>query len=305
MISGGRWTNAEYFASCLDSGAKSSVRNRLNLLALGLDGEMFRSHRRFVYGRGDVSLSPSRRKCLHSLFTPGRTMQFRAFREFEDGEMIDGVGYDIIVHRRSIGDLVLPSGKLIACDPLLTLDSEPFDIDLEPGRYPVHLIIPEMRDERLVAYAVVKVRSTDVRRWELAPLPPRSESTLIDPQDENGYTVDSALGGFVDKETASSLLNYHQLVMPEDNDFERHLWGRIHRRRQNGAGWASIDLRRDLQLPFGDGRNILVFDAGFGNGYYNSYVGFDADEKVTSIVTDFEVLDLRFPSFPLRSSTAE
>lgn len=228
-------------------------------------------------------------------------MHFRAYREFEDGEIIDGVGYDIIVHRRSIGELVLPSGQLVTCDPLMALDSEPFDINLGPGRYPVHLIIPEMRDERQIAYAVITVTHTAVRRWQVAPLPPQQETGLLQLQEENGYSVDNGIGAFLDKDTASALLNYHQLMMPEDNDFERHLWGRIHRRRTRGAGWAIIDLRRDLQLPFGDGRNLVAFDAGVGNGYYTTYLGFDGDDNIASIVTDFEVLDLRFPSFPIGS----
>ena len=228
-----------------------------------------------------------------------KKMRFRAFREFEDGEMIDGLGYDIVVHRRSLGDLILPSGQLIACDPLLALDSEPFLVDLKPGAYPVHLLIAKLRDEKLVAYSVVSLRSTPVRRWELARLPEREDASLLDRDEESGFHVDSSLGAYLDKETADALVNYHQLVMPEDNDFERHIWGRIHRRRARGVGWAALDLRSDLQLPYGDGRNMLIFDAGFGNGYYSSYVGYDADEEISSIVTDFEVLDLRFPSFPL------
>ncbi len=227
-------------------------------------------------------------------------MRFRAFREFEDGEIIDGVGYDIVVHRRSIGDLVLPSGRLIACDPLLTLDSDSFSLQLEPGTYPAHLIIPEMRDEKLIAYATLTIRPSDVERWEVATLPDGHDERLPGRNgEEHGYPVDSSLGGFLDRDTASALLNYHQLVMPEDNDFERHLWGRIHRRRKNNVGWAIIDLHRDLNLPFRDGRNLLAFDAGFGNGYYTTYVGYDADNQISSIVTDFEVLDLRFPSFPI------
>lgn len=229
-------------------------------------------------------------------------MSFQAYREFEDGEIIDGIGYDIIVHRRAIGELVLPSGKLIACDPLMALDTEPYDIELSAGSYPVHLIIPEMRDEKLVAYAVITVNGGDVQRWEVAPLPPRPEASVLERhQDEDGYPVDSTLGAFLDRETASALINYHQLVMPEDNDFERHLWGRINRRRHHGVGWATIDLRRDLKLPFGDGRNLVAFDTGFGNGYYTTYLGRNADDEIARIVTDFEVLDLRFPSFPMRS----
>lgn len=229
-------------------------------------------------------------------------MRFRAYREFEDGEIIEGVGYDIIVHRRSIGDLVLPSGRLIACDPVQALDSEPFDFELGPGRYPVHLIIPEMRDEKLIAYAVISARHTDVHRWEVAPMPDRDDASRFGSSgDSDGFHVDSSLAAFLDRDTASALLNYHQLMMPEDNDFERHLWGRIHRRRHRGVGWAVIDLHRDLKLPFGDGRNLLTFDAGFGDGYYTTYLGYDADDQISSIVTDFEVLDLRFPSFPIGS----
>lgn len=229
-------------------------------------------------------------------------MRFRAFREFEDGEIIDGVGYDIIVHRRSIGDLILPSGQLLACDPIQPLETEPFDIELEPGAYPAHLIVPEMRDEKEIAYAVVSMRSTDVKRWEVAPLPRETEEGLLERRDEgDGYHVDSSLGAFMDRATASALLNYHQLVMPEDNDFERHLWGRIHRHREKDVGWAVIDLQRDLGLPFRDGRNLLTFDAGFGNGYYTTYLGYDGDDEISSIVTDFEVLDFRFPSFPVGS----
>ncbi len=229
-------------------------------------------------------------------------MNFRAFREFQDGEIIGGMGYDIVVHRRTIGELVLPSGQLVACDPLLALDTEPYDIELEPGSYPTHLVIPEMRDEKMVAYAVITVDASDVQRWEVAPLPPPPLASPLGHRDEDGFAVDSGLGAFLDRDTASAIINYHQLMMPEDNDFERHLWGRINRRRRRGVGWATIDLRRDLKLPFGDGRNLLAFDTGFGNGYYTTYLGRNSDDEIARIVTDFEVLDFRFPSFPMRRS---
>ncbi len=226
-------------------------------------------------------------------------MRFRSFRDFEDGEIIGGLGFDIILHRRAIGELVLPSGRLLACDPIAALDTEPFSVQLEPGVYPTHLIIAELRDEKRCAYAVVDLLSSDVYRWELATLPAPPDQTIFDKRDEVGYTVDSSLGAFVDGETAADLLNYHQLVMPEDNDFERHIWGRVNKRRRQGVGWASLDLCRDLKLPCTDDRNLLTFDAGFGNGYYETYIGYDSDDEITSVVTDFEVLDLRFPSFPI------
>ena len=228
-------------------------------------------------------------------------MRFQAFRDFEDGEMISALGFDIVLHRRSLGGLVLPSGRLVAADPIHSLDADPFAIELEPGTYPVHLIIAELRDERRIAYAVVDLLPTDASRWERADLPTLSTDTIFERQDEVGYSSESTLGAFLDAETASDLLNYNQIVMPEENDYERQIWGRIKRQRRKGAGWATLDVRKDLQIHTPDERNIIVFDAGYGDGYYDTYIGQDQDGKITSIVTDFEVLELRFPSFPLRS----
>lgn len=226
-------------------------------------------------------------------------MRFQAFRDFEDGEMISALGFDIILHRRSLGELSLPSGQLIACDPIHSLDADPFAIQLPPGAYPVHLLIAELRDEKRIAYAVVDLLPTDASRWERADLPALSQDTIFERHDEVGYSSESSLGAFLDAETAAELLNYHQVVMPEENDFERHLWGRIKRQRRKGVGWAALNLRKDLKIPTAEDRNLIAFDAGFGDGYYDTYIGKDRDGKITSIVTDFDVLQLRFPSFPI------
>ncbi|RAL21213.1 hypothetical protein DL240_13860 [Lujinxingia litoralis] len=233
-------------------------------------------------------------------------MRFHAFRDFEDGTIIDGLGFDIVVHRRSVGSINLPSGQLIACDPLHALDTEPFALELTPGRYPVHLLVAELRDERRNAYAVVRVGEGPVRRWESAELSlsaanhDQARPSLLDTIDEDpGYPVDSSLGCFTDARTASALIDYQQIVMPEDNDFERLLLARLRKRRRGGPGFGSLDLRRDLKLPMPEGLNLIAFDTGFGPGHYVTYVGLDEEGEVVSVVTDFQVLDLRFPSFPL------
>lgn len=227
-------------------------------------------------------------------------MRFRSFHDFDDGEIIDGLGFDIVIHRRSVGELVMPSGKLVVCDPISSLDADPFEISLDPGTYPTHLIIAELRDEKRLAYAVIDLQPSEVRRWELARLPPTADRSIFDGTEEMGFSVDSTLAAFLDAETQAELLNYQQIVMPEDNDFERHIWGRINKRRRSGVGWATLDLRRDLSIPIDDGRNMLIFDAGFGEGYFSTYLGYDEENRLARIVTDFEVLDLRFPSFPFR-----
>lgn len=241
-------------------------------------------------------------------------MRFHAFRDFEDGTIIDGLGFDIVVHRRSVGTINLPSGQLIACDPLHALDTEPFALNLDPGQYPVHLLVAELRDERRNAYAVVRVGEGPVRRWEPAEMslpaansdqPDAPRPSLLDTLDEDpGYPVDSSLGAFMDATTAGALIDYHQIVMPEDNDFERLLLARLRKRRRAGAGYGTLDLRRDLKLPMPEGLNLIAFDAGFGPGHYPTYVGLSDEGQIVSVVTDFQVLDLRFPSFPLPAATS-
>ncbi len=227
-------------------------------------------------------------------------MRFQSFRDFQDGEFLGALGFDIVIHRRFLSELHLPTGQLVACDPLFSLDTEPFSVSLPKGSHPTHLVIAELRDELRVAYAVVDVGQEEARRWEVAELPPIPGGDPLAPVDEVGYAVDSTLGAFLDAQTASDLMDYQQIVLPEDDDYERHLWGQIRRRRRHGVGFASLELRKDLKIPVPDDRNLLAFDAGFGPGYYPTYLGYDEEGALTRVVTDFDVLDLRFPSFPLR-----
>lgn len=229
-------------------------------------------------------------------------MHFSCFRDFEDGAIIGALGYEIVLKRRSLGSLYLPSGSLIACDPLTSLDTEPFSVSLTPGEYPVSLIMAELRDEVRVAYATIKLGPKESLRWEKALVGAVDKPSIFDEIDECGYSVDSSIGCFTDADTAAALLDYHQFVLAEDNDFQKILHSRVRRRRRAGVGAALIDLKRDLKVPVDDSRNLIAFETGYGRGVYSTYLGRDEDNQIVSIVTDFEVLDLRFPSFPFRKS---
>src|SRR5690606_4134146 len=150
------------------------------------------------------------------------TMFFNYFRDFEDGATISALGYDIIIRRRSIGTLLLTSGKLVACDPLTSLDSEAFFQKFEPGSYPVHMFIAELRDEERAAYAMIKITDGEAVRWEVANVqaPEEGARGLLEP-DEEGYSVDSSIGCFMDADTASALIDYKQIVMPEEDELEK------------------------------------------------------------------------------------
>jgi hypothetical protein len=170
---------------------------------------------------------------------------------------------------RAKEELVLPTGKLVAYDPMLIATADrslPFETTLPPGRYPVVLSI---RDG-VVAAASVRVAEGTVERWELAL--PRGMKRLVSakyrvPSDNPGYTfpVDSATSCFVD---ASAL---------ESFDDERLVTRLLQERAMN----------RCHPLPNTDA-TVAVFRSANRDGAYASYFGMRG-KKIVCVTTDFGV----------------
>ena len=222
-------------------------------------------------------------------------MLLQRFRDFEDGETVPEMGFDIVIERRYLGELHMPTGSLVACDPVDGLETEPFETELQPGDYSVVIYGAQMRDETLCAYAALHVTDAEPERWELATVQDEELDPLAD-EGEPGYPVGSSLGSFMDARVAKVLMDYTHSVMPDDDEFRRALRGSIHRRIDNvGFGWANIDLMSDAKVPQADSSmNMVAFESGYGPGTYSTYLGYDADDELCRVVTDFEVLDLRF-----------
>lgn len=219
------------------------------------------------------------------------------FRRFDDGDTVAALGFDIVMRRRNAGMLELPSGELVACDPLTFLETEPFDIHIEPGSYPVLLFIAELRDESRLAYAMLEVSREKTVRWQRAYVLDEETHSLLDPPD-GGYPVDSSVGCFMDAHTAGVLMNYTHTVM-EDDEFPRAIHGEMKRHQRQGFSWANLDLRQSLGIHSLEPLNLVSFETGFGAGLYESWVGLDKEGRVTRVVSDFQVLDLHFRSFPM------
>ena len=219
-------------------------------------------------------------------------MLFRSFRSFEDGETVTGEGFDIVMERRRLGRLAMPTGALVACDPLFGLETEPFELPLEPAEYPVILFAAQLRDETLPAYAMLKVGDREPVDWEIATV---LGETAEEANEDGGYPVEEGLGAFMDAGTAKVLMDYTHAVMPDDDDYRRALRRQIYRRGKETYSWANVHLQRDANISRAPhALNVIAFDAGFGDGLYTTYVGRGEEGKVQQIVTDFEVLDFSF-----------
>jgi len=131
-------------------------------------------------------------------------------RAFHDGERF-GDGVMKVV---DAGELVLPTGKIIACDPgyliVSQLHEQPFTRSVPPGRYPVQIALLRQRGwkknpnfER-VACGKITFQDAPVKKWEMA-VQPRWDASKLKPGYILGYGVDGGEGCFLDERTQSRL----------------------------------------------------------------------------------------------------
>jgi hypothetical protein len=173
-----------------------------------------------------------------------------------------------------IGDLDLPTGAIIACDPLV---SDPtLSRKVEPGRYPVSLLEAPGR----VATAVLRFSPGAPVRWELATVPGEDVAALKG-DEVYGYPVDAGLASFMDK-TAIVLMSDEQDKLNYGDYYGEVL----------AAEFAPNQDRFVLHHTVaGNPLNIAMFGSGWGDGSYSSFWGLDAAGEPPLLRTDFGVLE--------------
>jgi hypothetical protein len=201
-------------------------------------------------------------------------------RAFRFGVPFQGNGFPFELFSFALPDLVLPSGRIVACDPIVVPDMIPFTVTLPAGRAKCQLSVARLDsgDER-VAFAWLGGEASRVARWELA-LRGDQDPTRLEPDGYFGYPVDSGTGGYMDAETSATLL-----TLGKNND---QWWDRLiaalEVTQRNTWSWASF-------LPTDRGANVLAFSSGFGDGLYPTYLGVDSAGQLCGFLTDFLVAD--------------
>ena len=211
-----------------------------------------------------------------------------------------------------VGDVLLPSGKIIACDPSYLYEDiidTAFEMSVPPGSYPVSLSIARFNTPEYgmrIACAKIQFRSLYVNysqlplpavdgegpggwglgiasiaevaiSWQMATRPGQNIATL--PFDHIFcYGVDAGLGCFMDHQTAFR----HVPSMVEDH-LAYYKDGILKALYPTQGQWG-------IQ-SFEGGMNICIFHSGWGDGCYASYWGLDAGGNVVCLVTDFGIYD--------------
>ncbi len=106
-----------------------------------------------------------------------------------------------------IGKIYLSSGKLVACDPLITNDMIPFSTEFPKGDFSVTL--HKERESNCVAYAEIIFSHSEIKEWKLATTNGQNIKELADGE-VFGYPVESGMGCFMDVETQQSLNDLEQ-----------------------------------------------------------------------------------------------
>ncbi|WP_372344048.1 DUF4241 domain-containing protein [Streptomyces sp. KL116D] len=205
-------------------------------------------------------------------FTPGHTFAYET-------------GTIGTIDVRPAGELSLPSGRVVACDPFVALgagESEPFTVTVEPGRYRVEAAVATLADpdepapdtpHLRVAAARLVIRDEPVVTWEHALQPGQDLAELSD-DEFYGYGVDAGTGCFYDAESDGAF--------PECEGDEGPLWDAFEEHDHAPGPYL-------ITSP-STGHTLAAFGSGWGDGAYPTWIGRTKTGAVACFVTDFFVI---------------
>jgi hypothetical protein len=192
------------------------------------------------------------------------------------------------------GDLALPSGRLVACDPFVFLRARdnPY-VPVPRGRFPVFVTLADIspvQDKSHVreAYASIIFSSEKEAYRKAVPLAKDGEARP-EPEGENfiGFGVDAGTACFVDDSVVGS-------CMPDPKTWYEGLFEnskpdcwfqRMDDPNHIRAGIANI------VLPLAKhGENLILFHSGWGDGVYPVVGSFDSAGHLLAAHIDFLIL---------------
>lgn len=181
------------------------------------------------------------------------------------------------------GKLYLPTGQLVACDPLVTSDMPAFIQKFPTGAFPI--FVHKERESNCVAYVEIVFSQTKVVSWEMATIEGQNISDLKE-EEIFGYPVESGMGCFMDADTQNELSRLEQRIYKRkgvdfmglyEEFFHAHFFD------ENGA----IDQFALLKPSDTKPGNIFAFETGYGEGFFGSYIGFDEQKMPVKVITEF------------------
>ncbi|TKG95191.1 DUF4241 domain-containing protein [Puteibacter caeruleilacunae] len=194
-----------------------------------------------------------------------------------------------------VGNINLPTGKIIASDPYFTYDTKPFSRTVKPGSYPVKLYIIEVEPNHYrIAFAKIKFVEESSSYWTLAITDDMKIEDLKDLKDDEyfGFSVDAGLGCFIDEKTNLKFIkeidNFYK-ENPKGNFYFDLLAKEFDTRSsgskylKDGCDWNNHVVDKET------GVNVLMFSSGWGDGFYPTYWGHNSSKEIVELTIDFMI----------------
>ena len=218
---------------------------------------------------------------VKDLLTPSFDLE-SAFKNKE----FNGTKLDIL----EVGEVNLPSGKIIACDPLAYLydDVKPFIQTVKPNKYKVSLLVIE--EEERIAITKVSFSDKEPKSYELA-VTGEEDLSEVEEGEFFGYPVDAGMGCVCDEETAKKYLAYEKELEKDNEDFDNRyddLFSDL--LEENAEKYPKYQSEYgdwlNWNIPESD-LNIVLFTSGYGDGYYPCYFAYDENNEICALYTVF------------------
>lgn len=195
----------------------------------------------------------------------------------------------------SCGDLVMPSGKLIACDPFVTLGADLPWVQVPPGQHPVSVTLADVSETNdgshiREAYATLSIdpAANETLRKIITPMDKPVPPEMTPDGTYYGFPVDAGTACFVDAEAVAAAMP------PPESDWLDELF-------DNGSPdcwFKRMDdpdhIRRgiaNIKLPLArNEENIVIIHSGWGDGRYPVVGGYDEAGRLVRVHIDFLVV---------------
>jgi hypothetical protein len=202
-----------------------------------------------------------------------------------EGARFEGGSSAYVMAARDLDDVVLPSGRVVGCDPLVGVDSaEAFTVQVRPGTYRLRAwvaVVSSIRGAPQPRTAALQLVISDAvaARWEMALIEGQELAGLAD-DGYLGYPVDAGTGALADEVAVRALADWtyddvEEVFIPDEMPPPPSALGGV--------------------IDKATGANVISVSSGWGDGVYPTYIGYGPDGEITGFVTDFLVV----PTTPL------
>lgn len=192
------------------------------------------------------------------------------------------------------GFLVMPTGRLVACDPFAVLQrTGNLSVQVHPGRYRVLVTLADVSDANdgshiREAYATLMLDEAAAEATRRIITPLRDGACPPEMGDDGtyfGFPVDAGTACFVDQGPVEALMPDGSWEDIFDDGTPNGWFARMDDPSHICEGIANIPLPLATH-----GENIIIFHSGWGDGHYPVVGGYDASYRLVRVHIDFLVV---------------